>query len=175
MDAILQGILHCNDDKGVEDVEHGLKKTLDEVGDAMVAILKVEYISYVDGVMEVNEGGGLINDGVEENEGDGVGEYAGQVAGEGEGDGDCNTMVSSDGDCVSEDDGEGDSDVEDEDEGNGEDDRADMEGNDADDEGHVPFRRPRKPLEMIILQKLKKPCFDKDGMGSTSSYPTDLE
>ncbi|CAI9283795.1 unnamed protein product [Lactuca saligna] len=40
MDSILQSIIHANDDKGVEDVEPNLTKTLDGVGDAMDATLK---------------------------------------------------------------------------------------------------------------------------------------
>nr|KAJ0210519.1 hypothetical protein LSAT_V11C400167440 [Lactuca sativa] len=182
MDAIIQSILHANDDKGVEEVEPDLTKKLDEVEDAMDAILKVslrmsvflnlnevEDIPYVDGVMEGNEDDGLINDGVEENEGDGEGDDADEVAGEGDGevDGDGAGEGDGEGDGAGEDDGEGD--------GAGEDDAADMEGNDANDEGHVPPRRTRKPSERIILQKLKKPYFDKDGRGSTSSYPLDLE
>ncbi|XP_023731334.1 histone chaperone cia1-like [Lactuca sativa] len=227
MDAIIQSILHANDDKGVEEVEPDLTKKLDEVEDAMDAILKgtdekrnasdvlpemvmldlenvadllgagysmteieslrgfkvelddmptvkmdvneVEDIPYVDGVMEGNEDDGLINDVVEENEGDGEGDDADEVAGEGDGevDGDGAGEGDGEGDGAGEDDGEGD--------GAGEDDAADMEGNDVDDEGHVPPRRTRKPSERIILQKLKKPCFDKDGRGSTSSYPVDLE
>ena len=122
---------------------------------------EVEDIPYVDGVMEGNEDDGLINDGVEGNEGHGEGDDADEVAGEGDGE--------VDGDGAGEGDGEGNG------AGAGEDDAADMEGNDADDEGHVPPRRTRKPSERIILQKLKKPCFDKDGRGSTSSYPVDLE
>ncbi|CAH1438013.1 unnamed protein product [Lactuca virosa] len=246
MDAIIQSILHANDDRGVEDVEPDLTKTLDEVEDAMDAILKgidqksqsenednpepeftegnasdvlpemvmldlesvadllgagysmaeieslrgfkvelddmptvemdvneVEDIPYVDGVMEGNEDDGLINEGVEENEGDGEGDDADEVAGEGDGDG--AGEGDGEGDGAGEDDGEGDGDIEDEGDGAGEDGAADMEGNDADDEGHVPPRRTRKPSERVILQKLKKPCFDKDGRGSTSSYPVDLE
>nr|KAJ0195375.1 hypothetical protein LSAT_V11C700387360 [Lactuca sativa] len=225
MDAIIQSIIHANDDKGVEEVEPDLTKQLDEVEDAMDAILKgtdeksqsenegnasdvllemvmldlesvadllgagysmakieslrgvkvelddmpavemdvneVEDIPYVDGVMEGNEDDGLINDGVEGNEGHGEGDDADEVAGEGDGE--------VDGDGAGEGDGEGNG------AGAGEDDATDMEGNDADDEGHVPPRRTRKPSERIILQKLKKPCFDKDGRGSTSSYPVDLE
>ncbi|CAH1439040.1 unnamed protein product [Lactuca virosa] len=245
MDAIIQSILHANDDRGVEDVEPDLTKTLDEVEDAMDAILtgidqksqsenednlepefteenasdvlpemvmldlesvadllgagysmaeieslrgfkvelddmptvemdvnEVEDIPYVDGVMEGNEDDGLINEGVEENEGDGEGDDADEVAGEGDGDGAGEGDREGDG---AGDDEEGDGDIEDEGAGAGEDDAADMEGNDADDEGHVPPRRTRKPSERIILQKLKKPCFDKDGRGSTSSYPVDLE
>ncbi|XP_052625692.1 uncharacterized protein LOC128132781 [Lactuca sativa] len=281
MDAIIQSILHANDDKGVEEVEPDLTKQLDEVEDAMDAILKgtdeksqsenegnpepeftegnashvlpemvmldlesvadllgagysmaeieslrgvkvelddmpavemdvneVEDIPYVDDVMEGNEDDGLINDGVEGNEGHGEGDDADEVAGEGdgevdgdgagegdgevdgdgagEGDGEGNGGAGEgdgevDGDGVGEGDGEGNGAGagEDDGEGNGagagEDDAADMEGNDADDEGHVPPRRTRKPSERIILQKLKKPCFDKDGRGSTSSYPVDLE
>ena len=51
-----------------------------------------------------------------------------------------------------------------------------MEENDADDEGHVqvPRRRTRRPSERIILQKLKKPCYGKDGRGSSSANPFDL-
>ncbi|KAL7610433.1 hypothetical protein Lser_V15G13987 [Lactuca serriola] len=250
MDAIIQSILHANDDKGVEEVEPDLTKQLDEVEDAMDAILKgtdeksqsenegnpepefiegnasdvlpemvmldlesvadllgagysmaeieslrgvkvelddmpavemdvneVEDIPYVDGVMEGNEDDGLINDGVEGNEGHGEGDDADEVAGEGDGEVDGDGAGEGDGDGAGEGDGEGNG--EDDGEGNGagagEDDAADMEGNDADDEGHVPPRRTRKPSERIILQKLKKPCFDKDGRGSTSSYPVDLE
>ncbi|CAI9259584.1 unnamed protein product [Lactuca saligna] len=40
MDDIIRSILHANDDKDVEDVEPNLTKTLDEVEDAMDAILK---------------------------------------------------------------------------------------------------------------------------------------
>ncbi|CAI9293988.1 unnamed protein product [Lactuca saligna] len=40
MDAIIQSIIHANDHKGVKDVEPDLTKTLDEVEDAMDAILK---------------------------------------------------------------------------------------------------------------------------------------
>ncbi|CAI9283278.1 unnamed protein product [Lactuca saligna] len=43
MDTILQSIFHANDDKGVEDGEPNLTKTLDEVGDGMDAILKHTY------------------------------------------------------------------------------------------------------------------------------------
>nr|KAJ0196580.1 hypothetical protein LSAT_V11C700373430 [Lactuca sativa] len=237
MEAIIQSIHHANDDKGVEDVEPDLTKTLDEVEDVRDVILKVtdeksqsenegnpkaefmerntsdvlpemvmldlesisdllgagysmaeiesmrgvqvelddmppvemdvnevEDIPYVDGVMEGNEGEGDADD-------------AGEVAceGEGEGDGDGAGEGDGEGDGAGEDDGECDDDIEDEGDGAGEDDAADLEGNDVDDDGNVPPRRTRKPLERIILQKLKKPCFDKDGRGSTSSYPVDLE
>ncbi|CAI9281037.1 unnamed protein product [Lactuca saligna] len=92
-------------------------------------------------VMKTNrsEGDARINDGVEENEGEGEDDEVGEVAGEGDGDGEA------DGDGDGEDDGEGDDDIEDKGEGDDEDDVADMEGNDADDEGHVPPRRKRKP------------------------------
>ncbi|CAI9269366.1 unnamed protein product [Lactuca saligna] len=43
MDAIIQSIHHANDDKGVEDVEPDLKKTLDGVKDAMDAIIQSIY------------------------------------------------------------------------------------------------------------------------------------
>nr|KAJ0216781.1 hypothetical protein LSAT_V11C300118440 [Lactuca sativa] len=165
VDAILQGIIQGNNDKGVEDVEPKLTKTFDEVGDAMDGILKgtdekshyenegnpepeftegntsnvlpemcsrptwgkismaeiesmrgvqlelddmppVEMdIPYVYGVMEGNEGDGIINDGVEANDGDGEG------AGEGD----------------------------------GEDNQVYIEGNDVDNERHVQHTRTRKP------------------------------
>ncbi|CAI9288311.1 unnamed protein product [Lactuca saligna] len=41
MNAILQNILHGNDERGVEDVKPSLAKILDEVGDAIDAILKM--------------------------------------------------------------------------------------------------------------------------------------
>ncbi|CAH1433899.1 unnamed protein product [Lactuca virosa] len=83
------GILQVNDEKGVEDVEPDLAKTLDEVGYVMDVILQdvneVEDIPYVDGVMG-NKGDGFIKDGViEENEGDGKGDGAGEGDGEDDG------------------------------------------------------------------------------------------
>nr|KAJ0187152.1 hypothetical protein LSAT_V11C900491060 [Lactuca sativa] len=130
----------------------GFQDELDDMPPVEMDVNEVEDIPYVDGVMEGNEGEVDADD-------------ADEVAGEGEGVGE------GDGDGVGEDDGKGDGDIEDEGDGAGEDDATDLEGNDADDEGHVPPRRTRKPSERIILQKLKKPCFDKDGRGSTSSYP----
>ncbi|CAH1440242.1 unnamed protein product [Lactuca virosa] len=146
----------------------GVQVELDDMPPVEMDVNEVEHIPYGYGVMEGNKGEGDAADDVGEvagdGEGDGDGAGEGDGAGAGEGDGE--------GDGVGEDDGEGDGDIEDEGGGvgAGEDDAADMEGNDADDEGHVPPRRTRNPSERIILQKLKKPCFDKDGRGSTSSY-----
>nr|KAJ0186467.1 hypothetical protein LSAT_V11C900488690 [Lactuca sativa] len=147
-----------------------VKLDLESVADLLGAGYNMAEIESMRGVQvesddmsPVEMGDGLINDGGEENEVVGEGDEVGEVACEGDSDG------------VGEDDGAGDGDVEDEGKGDGEDDAIDTEGNDADDEGHVPPRRTRNPSERIILQKMKRPCFDKDGRGSTSSYLIDLE
>ncbi|XP_023741882.1 histone chaperone cia1 [Lactuca sativa] len=93
----------------------GVKVELDDMPPVEMDVTEVEDIPYVDGVMEGNEGDGLINDGVDENKGDDEGDEAGKVEGKANDDG------------VGEDDGEGDGDVEDEGEGDGEDDAVDME------------------------------------------------
>nr|KAJ0219035.1 hypothetical protein LSAT_V11C300129730 [Lactuca sativa] len=187
MDAIIQSIHHANDEKGTDEksqfenegnpepeftegnasdvLPEMMMLDLESVADLLGAGYSMAEIESMRGVQvelddmppDVNEVEDIpYTDGeMEGNEGEGDADDAGEVAGEGEGEGDGHGA------------GEGD--------GAGEDDAADLEGNDADDEGHVPPRRTRKPSERIILQKLKKPCFDKDGRGSTSSYPIDLE
>ncbi|XP_023751976.1 uncharacterized protein LOC111900333 [Lactuca sativa] len=155
MDAILKGTDEKSQYENKGNHEHEFTKG--NASDALPEIVKLD--------LERNEGDGLINDGVEENKGDGEGDEVVEVAGEGdgddegEGDGDGDGDGEADGDGVGEDDGEGNGDVEDAGEGDGEDDATDMEGNDADDEGHVPPRRKRKPSERIILEKLMKPFF----------------